>query len=105
MKEDQKKNVHQTGVIRPVRQVAGLLGFLHKMEVDAIFKQQPFETKDGNDPLVLWQQYSSKVSSLPPYQVREINPLPASLLKEIEDIKARPIYKKHYEPLGDCSFV
>ena len=68
MKEGQAKDIHQTGVVRPVRQVSALLGFLHKMEVDAIFKQRPFETKDGSDPLELWREYSGKVSALPPYQ-------------------------------------
>ncbi len=32
-------------VIRPTRRVSGLLGFLLKAEVDAIFQQQPFETE------------------------------------------------------------
>jgi hypothetical protein len=105
VKEGQTKDIHQTGVVRPVRQVSALLGFLHKMEVDAIFKQQPFETKDGSDPLELWREYSAKVSALPPYQAKAIKELPVSLHAEIEEIKTRSTYKKHYEPLGDCSFV
>ena len=75
------------------------------MEVDSIFKQQPFETISGNDPLELWRQYSTKVSGLPSLSVLDVEPLPASLHTEIESIKTRPTYKKHYEPLADCSFV
>ena len=75
------------GFVRPIRRVAALLGFLQKMEVDSIFKQQPFETIGGNDPLELWRQYSTRVSGLPPLSVLDVEPLPASLYTEIESIK------------------
>jgi hypothetical protein len=98
-------NNPESAVITPVRKINALLGFLQKMEVDAIFKQQPFETIDGSDPLKLWHQYNAKVSKLPSYQTQDVETLPTSLNAKVEEIKTRTTYKKHYEPLGSCSFV
>jgi hypothetical protein len=46
------------------RRVAGLLGFLLKGEVDAIFRQQPFLADFGEDPFNLWRGAETRRKSL-----------------------------------------
>ncbi|MGH7259664.1 MAG: hypothetical protein ACREI9_03150 [Nitrospiraceae bacterium] len=91
--------------VRPMRRVQALLGFLHKMEVDAIFKQQPFETIDGNDPVELWRHASVKRLGLSPLVHEGMEPLPDGLSGICEKIKDRPTYKKYYETVDDYSFA
>lgn len=93
-------------VIRPTRRFSALLGFLLKHEVDAIFKQQPFETEDQQDPLELWRDFDRRRQSLPPLaQGSRPEPLPETLRGTVEQIIARKTYREHYEPVGDYSFV
>ena len=51
-----------------MRRFGVLLGFLLKVEADAIFRQQPYETIDGSDPLELWRQFEGKRVELPPLE-------------------------------------
>lgn len=96
----------ETRIVRPTRRVAALLGFLHKAEVDAIFKEQPFETVDGSDPLELWRQFNLKRQGLPPLTPTEdIETLPNSLNSAIANIKNRHTYKIYYEAVADYSFM
>lgn len=92
-------------VIRPTRRVGGLLGFLLKAEVDAIFQQQPFETESQQDPLELWRDFDRRRQSLPPLASGSVLPLPEGLSETVERIKARKTYIEHYESLADYSFV
>jgi len=75
------------------------------MEVDAIFKQQPFETIDGSDPIELWRLGSAKRLGLPPYACEGVESLPDSLVEVCEKIRARPTYKKYYVVVDDYSFA
>ncbi len=89
-----------------MRRVAALLGFVLKVEVDAIFQQQPFETEGGADPLQLWRHFDYKRQQLSPLApAPEVESLPESLNPLIEEIKGRKIYKEHYEAAADYSFV
>jgi hypothetical protein len=90
---------------RPTRTIAALLGFLQKAEVDAIFKQQPFETIDAADPLVLWRELDEYRQHLLLPTSAEIKELPAALATAVTAVKARKTYKIHYEAVGDYSFV
>ena len=104
MRSKKARAPKQTSIVKPVRRVAALLGFLHKAEVDAIFKEQPFETRDGADPLELWRQYNAKIGTLQPLVTIPAEPLPRSLSSLIDEIKTRRTYKKYYEAIADYSF-
>lgn len=94
-----------SNVTKPTRVISGLLGFLYKSEVDAIFQQQPFETPDGTSPLDLWKRYNQQLPQLPPLQQQGIERVPDSLGALIAQFRSRPIFKEHYEAVGDYTFV
>jgi hypothetical protein len=52
--------------IKPTRNLSFILGFLAKGEVDAMFKQNPFEIPSTADPISLWRQSEIAVRSLQP---------------------------------------
>ncbi len=92
--------------VKPTRKAKLLLGFLAKGEVDAIFKQNPFEVPeaDGN-PIQLWRRSFDAVARLPltpPVQGVEVLDNGASPI--VDEIKARPTYRKHYESFADYQF-
>ena len=95
----------ETNVLRPTRQVGALLGFVVKAEADAIFRQQPFETADGTDPLELWRKFELQRQTLPPLGAAEAEALPGSLKSAIDLIRKRQTYKRHYEAVADYSFM
>src|SRR6266496_391925 len=92
-------------VIRPTRRMVGLLGFLHKGEVSAIFQQSPVETEGGADPVDLWQTFRAKRDQLGPLPHGAIAELPADVAGVVAEIKRRPTYKKYYEAVADYSFA
>jgi hypothetical protein len=86
------------------RRFGALLGFLVKAEVDAIFKQQPFKTIAGEDPLELWRRYDQKRQGLDSAPSGQIAELP-SLLKAIEaDVRQRRTFQQYYEAVADYQF-
>lgn len=91
--------------VRPTRRIAALLGFLLKVEADAIFRQQPFETVDGGDHLELWRQYEQNRQQLAPLTRGELSVLPGSLNRLVEEVKTRRTYREHYEAIADYSFM
>jgi hypothetical protein len=82
------------------------LGFLAKGEVDAIFKQNPFEIPDADgEPIQLWRRSADAVAGLPLTPPLEgIEVLDNGALPIIDEIKARPTYRKHYESFADYQF-
>lgn len=94
-----------TPSIKPMRNMRALLGFLLKGEVDAIFKQQPFELPDGNsDPFNIWRASSETVRLLAPTPTT----VAISLLeddKTIRAIKSRPTFARYYESVDDYQFA
>ena len=92
-------------ISKPVRRVAALLGFLWKPEVDAHFKQEPFETIDGANHLDLWTEFDSKRAALPALATKTPAALPATASATIEEVKSRATYKEHYEALANFEFV
>lgn len=91
--------------IRPIRKMSGLLGFLLKFEVDAAFKQQPFEPlSDGDDPIALWRRSFEGTRSLQPVPQARIEPLDESLRDAETEIRSRRTYRESYEAVADYSF-
>jgi hypothetical protein len=87
------------------RRMAGLLGFLTKAEVDGIFRQHPFSTVEGGDPLILWRDFDHRRQLLPTIQDAEPLPLPESL-KDIEaGVRQGNTYKHFYECVADYAFA
>src|SRR5437773_10819713 len=99
-----KKQV-EAQVVRPTRRVAALLGFLLKGEVDAIFKQRPYQTVAGKDPLDLWREQDRRRQEMSSVPIGKPCGLPEELLKTIEQIKTRKTYKKTYEGMADFEFA
>src|ERR1700688_105708 len=92
--------------IKPTRKAKLLLGFLAKGEVDAIFKQNPFEIPeaDGN-PIQLWRRSADAVAGLPlTPPAAGVEVLDNGALPIIDEIKGRPTYRKHYESFADYQF-
>jgi len=107
-------SLHQSRTVRtppqdhvPVsehRRFGALLGFLVKGEVDAIFKQQPFKTVGGEDPLELWRRYDQQRQGLAPAPTGQVAELP-SLLKAIEaNARQRRTFQQYYEAVSDYQF-
>jgi hypothetical protein len=89
------------------RDIRAILGFLLKAEVDAIFKQQPFELKDENtDPARSWRVSCDTVRSLSPTPTNaQIGLLDENQLSIIKQIKARRTFAKYYEAVDDYQFA
>jgi hypothetical protein len=86
------------------RRFGALLGFLAKVEVDAIFKQQPFKTVGGEDPFELWRRYDQQRQGLAPAPSGQIGELP-SHLKAIEgQVRQRRTFQQYYEAVADYQF-
>jgi hypothetical protein len=83
------------------RNAVGLLGFLHKAEVDQFFKQQPFQTVTGEDPLDLWRQFDAARAQLAPIPTGQIVPAPDAVEALIAAVRQRPAYVEHYERAAD----
>ncbi len=96
---------HESRIVRPTRRFAVLLGFLLKVEADAIFHQQPYETINGLDPLELWRQCEGRRVDLPPLGLAHLEALPSSLSSLIQAVKERETYKQYYEVVADYSFM
>jgi hypothetical protein len=92
-------------LVRPTRAVSALLGFLLKAEVDAIFRQQPFQTTDGTDPRVVCREFNERCRKLTAVATREVKSLPESLLPAVQEIRARKTFKAHYEAIAEYTFA
>jgi hypothetical protein len=92
---------------KPIRNARLLLGFLVKGEVDAIFKQNPFEILQSNaDAIQLWRRSQEAVAGLPlTPPVASVQVLDNGKSGVVEEIKARPTYRKHYESFADFRFA
>jgi len=94
-------------VIRPVRRIAGLLGFLVKGEVDAIFDQNPFRPLDpAADTIALWRQSLAERANLPVLEAsaHQIDTLPDETVPVVEAIKNRRTFRSSYERIADYHF-
>ena len=93
--------------IKPTRKAKVLLGFLLKGEVDAIFKQNPFEIPEtGGNAIQLWRQSAQAIATLPfTPPVAQIDLLDAAAPQIVAEIKSRPTYKKYYENFADYQFA
>jgi hypothetical protein len=93
--------------IKPTRKAKLLLGFLVKGEADAIFKQNPFEIQEPNiDAVQLWRRSADAVARLPfTPPIANIELLDSGESQIVDEIKARPTYKKHYESIADYQFA
>src|SRR5712691_4797150 len=86
------------------RRIGGLLGFLAKAEVDAVFKQQPFKTASGEDPADLWRRFDQARAQLAPVPQGQLEPLAQDLAGAEKSIRHRNTYKEYYEAVADYSF-
>jgi hypothetical protein len=93
--------------VRPTRNMAALLGFLVKGEVDAIFKQQPFELVERNaEPLQLWRRSSDAIRNLSPTPTSpKIELLDPSQHSVVKSVMARRTFQKYYEAVADYQFA
>jgi hypothetical protein len=94
-------------VIHPSRRVAGILGFLVKGEVDAIFDQNPLRPVDAfADPITLWRQSFAARTELSPLDPNShrIETLADEFLPAVEEIKSRRTYRASYERIADYHF-
>jgi len=94
-----------TEISKPVRRVAALLGFLWKPEVDAHFKQEPFETIGGANHLDLWAEFDSKRAALPILATKAPAALPATASTTIQEVRSRSTFKEYYEVQANFEFV
>jgi hypothetical protein len=92
-------------LVRPTRAVSALLGFLLKVEVDSIFRQPSFQTTDGTDPRVVWRKFSERSRELTAVATLEIESLPQSLGRAVQEISARKTFKAHYEAIAEYTFA
>jgi hypothetical protein len=86
------------------RRFGALLGFLAKGEVDAIFKQQPFRTVGGEEPLELWRRYDQKRQGFARSPSGKILPLPSTLTAVEQEVRQRRTFKQYYEAVADYQF-
>lgn len=96
-----------TLVQKPFRNARAILGFLLKGEVDAIFKQHPFELSDKHaDPASSWRASLNAVRGLNPtpmnVQVGFLNEAQFPVLKEI---RSRKTFAKYYDAIDDHQFA
>jgi hypothetical protein len=92
---------------RPFRNVKAILGFLLKGEVDAIFKQQPFELRDEkSDPAAAWRASFDASRMLKPTPTNvEIGFLDETQLPILKAIRSRKTFAKYYDAIADHSFA
>ena len=92
--------------VKPTRNMALLLGFLLKVEVVAIFKQQPYELPEKSDPLQLWRRSSDAIKNLSPTpnspQIELLDPIQHPIVKTV---MARRTFQKYYEAVADYQFA
>lgn len=86
------------------RRFGALLGFLVKGEVDAIFKQQPFKTVGGEEPLEVWRRYERQRQALARAPSGQVAPLPSQLAAIEGEVRQRRTFKKYYEAAADYQF-
>ena len=86
------------------RRISGLLGFLAKAEVDAIFKQQPFKTASGEDPIDLWRRLDEGRAQLAALPDGNLEPLAPDLADLEQAIRQGKTYKEYYEAVADYAF-
>lgn len=92
---------------RPFRNGRAILGFLLKGEVDAIFKQQPFELKDEkNDPARAWRASfeATRMLEATPTSA-EIGFLDETQLPILKTIRSRKTFAKYYDAIDDHNFA
>jgi hypothetical protein len=92
---------------RPSRSGRAILGFLLKGEVDAIFKQQPFELEnDNSDPAHCWRASCGAIRALSagPSDA-QIGLLDETKLPIIKTIRTRKTFAKHYDAIDDHHFA
>jgi hypothetical protein len=92
---------------KPVRNAKLLLGFLLKGEVDAIFKQNPFEIpQPSGNAIQQWRKSQEAVAKLlPTPPATGVQSLDNGGPLVVDEIKSRATYKKHYESVADYQFV
>jgi hypothetical protein len=91
-----------------LRRFLGLLGFLTKAEVDAIFTQIPITTTSPTLlPAELWKQCQQHVSSASPLNsdAATILVVPEEAVPVVEQIKLRQSYKRWYEAVSEYTFA
>jgi len=96
-----------TSTNKPFRNVRAILGFLLKAEVDAIFKQQPFELRDEKtDPPHAWRSSCDAVRTLSttPTNV-QIGFLDETQLPILKTIRSRKTFAKYYDAIDDHNFA
>jgi hypothetical protein len=96
-----------TSTNRPFRNVRAILGFLLKGEVDAIFKQQPFELQDEkSDPAHAWRESfdATRLLEATPTNV-EIGFLDEAQLPILKTIRSRKTFAKYYDAIDDHNFA
>jgi hypothetical protein len=96
-----------TSINRPFRNGRALLGFLLKGEVDAIFKQQPFELKNDNtDPARSWRASCDAVRSLTPTPSNaQIGILDETQIPILRTIRSRKTFARYYDAIDDHHFA
>jgi hypothetical protein len=90
--------------IQGSRRAAALLGFLMKREVDAIFRQQPYMTPNGEDPFDLWRAADARRAGLAASAQGTPTPVPAELHHLVQEVRGRATYQRHYESQADYEF-
>ena len=96
-----------TLVQKPFRNVGAIFGFLLKGEVDAIFKQHPFELRDANaDAASSWRASNDAVRRLSatPTNV-EVGSLDEARLPILKEIRSRKTFSKYYDAIDDHQFA
>jgi hypothetical protein len=84
-----------------------LLGFLLKGEVDAMFKQQPFELPGGEtDYFNSWRKSSDAVRRLSPTPSGvDVGVIDETQCHAAREVKSRPTFARYYEALDDYQFA
>ncbi len=90
-----------------MRNIRAILGFLVKAEVDAIFRQQPFELVNGEpDPFTAWRASCKAIRNLSPTPLElEVGLIDESKLGVIGEVRSRSTFARYYEAVDDYQFA
>src|SRR5689334_7040320 len=92
--------------LRPTRRHRALVGFLLKVELDAILTQTSFELQDVRvNPGEVWRRASEARHRLLPSAPAALLPLPQELGDAAERVRQRPAFQRYYERVAEYEFA
>jgi hypothetical protein len=78
------------------RRVSALVGFLQQGEIDPLFRQNPWRTASGEDPLDVWRRFDAQRAQLAPVPPGQLVAPPTALHRPIDAITHRQSFIEFY---------